>query len=276
MNEQLADSQSNSGAPKPSLLTWQNFAEHVRARGCYLLKCLPSYPDAVLVTGCQRSGTTILARVLTSSEGMVDYRFGPDDELDAALILSGEVQVTTPGRYCFQTTYLNECYDEYRQRVHDQRIIWVLRNPYSVVYSMLYNWKNFALDELFTSCGAPLLRGATRFAYRLFGLRAISPLRRACLAYNGKLNQLFELNAYFGPSHLMIVSYEDLVQWPSTVLPAIYEFIDHPYQSHYANHIHARSLNKASQLRSNERFMISSICQPIYDRACTLKKNGHT
>jgi hypothetical protein len=44
---------------------------------------------------------------------MTQYYFGSDNELDAALILSGRVAHEPQGRYCFQTTYLNECYSEY-------------------------------------------------------------------------------------------------------------------------------------------------------------------
>jgi ligand-binding sensor domain-containing protein len=42
-----------------------------------------------------------------------NYWFGRDDELDAALILSGHVDHQQNGRYCFQTTYINECFREY-------------------------------------------------------------------------------------------------------------------------------------------------------------------
>ena len=91
------------------------------------------FGGAILVTGCQRSGTTILSRIITRSDGMVDYWFGRDDELDAALILSGHVWHSPVGRYCFQTTYLNECYEEYFQCDLNQKIIWMIRSPYSVI-----------------------------------------------------------------------------------------------------------------------------------------------
>ena len=74
---------------KPRITTWRQFTAQIRSKGHGLLKTLDDFPNAVLVTGCQRSGTTMMSRIITQSEGMVDYWTGPDDELDAALILSG-------------------------------------------------------------------------------------------------------------------------------------------------------------------------------------------
>ena len=119
--------------------SWKRFHKEVRLKGCHLLRMLGKFKNPVLVAGCQRSGTTILSRVITQSDGMVNYPSRPDDELDAALILSGVEEHESRGRYCFQTTYLNECYTEYFRDEYDYKLIWVLRNPFSVVYSMKYN-----------------------------------------------------------------------------------------------------------------------------------------
>jgi len=52
----------------------------VRSKRCRLLNKLDEFPNAVLVTGCQRSGTSMRARVITLSEGMTYYWFGDNDE----------------------------------------------------------------------------------------------------------------------------------------------------------------------------------------------------
>src|SRR5215471_17197891 len=44
--------------------TWRRFHRGVRRRGLPLLKNLPSYPRCILVAGCQRSGTTMLTRLI--------------------------------------------------------------------------------------------------------------------------------------------------------------------------------------------------------------------
>lgn len=132
--------------------TWRRFHHGPRKSGQPLLKSLPRYPNCVLVAGCQRSGTTMLSRVIAGARGFQRFALTPDDELDAALILAGEVDVPTDRRYCFQTTYLNEKCGEYGTLGPDHKLIWVLRNPYSVVYSMVNNWKPAALTRLYEGC----------------------------------------------------------------------------------------------------------------------------
>jgi hypothetical protein len=59
------------------ITTWHQFEQTVRARGCNLLRRLGNFPRSILVAGCQRSGTTMLSRIITQSEGMTNYWFGP-------------------------------------------------------------------------------------------------------------------------------------------------------------------------------------------------------
>ena len=156
---------------RATINAWRRFGKKVRSNKCDLLKCLKNYPDSVLVSGCQRSGTTMLARLFTASEGMVKYYFGVDDEHDAALLLAGIEEKPQEGRYCFQTTYLNECYREYLNNDLSFKLIWVVRNPFSVVYSLLYNWDSFALDELFEACGVEVLDTDAKQRYISSGKR---------------------------------------------------------------------------------------------------------
>lgn len=246
--------------------TWQKFAKHVRSEGCCLLKNLDKFPDSVLVAGCQRSGTTMLSRIITQSEGMVNYWFGHDDELDAALILSGRVNHKPKGRYCFQTTYLNECYHEYFEH-KGYKMIWVLRNPYSVVYSMLNNWGRFALNELFRGCATDLLNNIEKQRYELFGIWGINRLKRACLSYNGKSSQVFELKKLLGDARMLVIDYDDLVQKKEHVLPAIYKFIDLPYEPGYGKSIRCKKIKKTDRYSKSKKSLIEELCAPIYEDA---------
>ncbi len=212
--------------------SWQKFSRNVRSNGYRLLKNLDNFPDPVLIAGCQRSGTTMLSRIITKSEGMVNYWFGHDDELDAAIILSGYVDHKPAGRYCFQTTYLNENYHEYFEH-NGYKIIWILRNPYSVVYSMLNNWKRFALNELFQGCASDLLDNKEKRRYELFGIWSISRLKRACFSYNAKTSQVFELKKRLGETTILVVDYDELVLNKEQVLSAMYTFTNMPYKPEY-------------------------------------------
>lgn len=247
--------------------TWKQFAKIVRSRGCSLLKNLDQFPNCILVTGCQRSGTTILSRIITLSEGMANYWFGKDDELDAALILAGEVEKSCEGRHCFQTTYLNECYTEYFDHNCGYRIIWVLRNPFSVIYSLMYNWRKWTLNELFQGCGARLLEAKMEARYQRYGLHGVSKLIKACMSYNGKVSQLFELNEKLDKDSIMVVEYDELVKDHEKQLKKIYAFLDLPFKNEYGALIHQKSTEKKNRLSKKERNIVQGLCLPIYEDA---------
>ncbi len=252
---------------KCRIKTWRQFARHIRPKGCTLLRRLDRFPKAILITGCQRSGTTMLARVITLSDGMTNYWFGKDDELDAALILSGEVETDLTGRFCFQTTYLNECYHEYFEHNGDYRMVWVLRNPFSVVYSLLYNWRRWTLNELFRACGADLLDEDLSWRYQRFGVIGVPRIFKACLAYNGKVSQLFDLTGKLSKQSLMVVEYDELVNDLQKQLPKIYRHIEIDYRDQYCEHIHQNSTGKKNQLTDKEQNIVKRLCVPVYEQA---------
>jgi len=244
--------------------SWQKFAKNVRAQGCHLLTKLDDFSNPVLVSGCQRSGGTMLTNIISKSQGMVDFSQSKDDELDGALILSGYREQTIKGRYCFQTTYLNECYLEYFQHDQQYKLIWLIRNPYSVVYSLLHNWERFALNELFLGCGVDTLSSKDVKWFNRFGLLAISRLTRACLSYNNKISQIYKIRERLENDSVIIVDYDDLVTNKESMLPMLYQFIDLPYQQAYANSIRSSSLKKCDKLSMKERSMIDDLCMPVY------------
>ena len=99
--------------------------------------CLRACPKVLALRACGR-----LSEIWHHHAHAPDRRRAPvsldsalttDDELDAALALAGLVDLPLERRYCFQTTYLNERYEDYRTLDAGQRLIWVLRNHYSVV-----------------------------------------------------------------------------------------------------------------------------------------------
>ncbi|NSW52275.1 MAG: sulfotransferase domain-containing protein [Anaerolineae bacterium] len=263
----------NSQPPACGIQTWRQFTSEIRQTGCKLLKKLDQYPDAVLVTGCQRSGTTMLSRIITQSAGMVNYWTGLDDELDAALILAGRKTFPVPGRYCFQTTYVDENYPEYFEHTGLYKIIWMLRNPFSVVYSLLYNWRPASLDGTFKKCGAAGLQGFSALLYQALGLPAVSRTRRACALYQTKTQQLLELFDRLGKAKMLVIDYDDLVLHKNSVLPHIFQFIHLPYQSGYAQSIHPDSLHKHNLLTRKERRVIQQVALPLYQRALPLTHN---
>lgn len=252
----------------PSKITsWKAFARNVRARQEQLLPQLDRFPRSILITGCQRSGGTMLSRLITHSPGMTNFWFSKDEELDAAQILSGHVDYRGEGRHCFQTTYLNECFREYQQPDRDFYLVWSLRNPASVAYSMLYNWRDFALNELFLTCGYALMSCEDRVRFQRWGLWGIPRVRRAAYAYAGKVSQLFEIVSMVPAERLTVLEYDELVRDKQTLLPALYARLDLAFDEQSPARINDRSLQKANKLNEEERQVIASICDAVYQRA---------
>jgi hypothetical protein len=246
--------------------SWKRFHHGPRQQPAALLHSLPRYANSVLVAGCQRSGTTIMTRIIARSRGFTRFAFTHDDELDAALILCGHVCVPENLRYCFQTTYLNERYAEYALMRPDQKLIWVLRNPYSVVYSMLYNWKRFALEELYESCVPPGYAAPRRRIWPL----GPSLAQKAALAYAYKTAQLEEIRRIVGPERLRVVEYDRLIEAPQEWLASIFDFIGEPYDPAYSRSLRADSMDKARRLPRRVRSLVEQFARPTYERCLTL------
>lgn len=254
---------------KGYVYSWERFHKDVRLKGCNLLKYLDRYQEPVLVSGCQRSGTTALARLISESDGMVGHWKTHDDELDGAILLSGLVENPLQGRYCFQTTYLNECYTEYFDTNTDFRLIWVLRNPYSVIYSMHYNWGRFSFNELFQACGYSMMPEEQRVRYDKYGKLGVSRIERACYSYNGKVSQAFEIFKKLGRKKMLVIDYDDLINDKHILLPLIYKFIHLDYKEDYSNKIHNRSVGKLNKLSEKEKDVIKNISFPLYEKVKT-------
>lgn len=257
---------SNHIYHEESITNWRQFRK-VTANNKQLLKTLDKFPNSILVAGCQRSGTTMVSRIITESEGMTNYWFGSDDELSAALILSGLVKHEPQGRYCFQTTYLDDHYREYFDHADKFKLVWLLRNPFSVAYSLMYNWRQEALENTFRHCGSQLLHSSQKWKYQLFGNRAVSRVTKACLLYNHKITQLFELNEYLGQDQLIIIDYDDLVLNREAALQRLFKFIDVTFHPEYALKIHQNSLQKSDLLSEEEQKTITVLSEPNYIQA---------
>lgn len=250
-----------------AIRSWARFQKGPRARPEPLLKSLGNHPNCVLVAGCQRSGTTMLTRIIAGSDGFRPLSLTHDDELDAALVLAGYIKLPEDARYCFQTTYLNERYHEYSRLLPDQRLIWLLRNPYSVVYSMVYHWRRSALDRLYESASRDepglqqLHEGRAVWQFRL------ARVEKACIAYRYKTLQTMKIRDLVPAHQLLILDYDRIVEGKDAAFPAIFDFIGEPFRNSYTQAVKQDSLKKANRLSSRERELVDRIAMPAY-RTC--------
>ncbi len=259
-----------------NIKTWQQFSKHIRKKNFKLIGSLKGGQPLIFVTGCQRSGTTLLTDILFNSPEIADYRTNIDSELTGALILSGFKKFDFKDkRGCFQTTYINEKYNEYYDFIGNFRMVYLLRNPYSVIFSMIYNWKpkfslrNFALNELFCSCGQIKLTSGERNLYHLLGSYGFSPLKKACYSYFGKLNQLFELKEKLGRD-IFVIDYDAMINHKYKYLPLIFDHLHISYDSSCLSMIHSKSISKADKLSLRQKKVIHNSCWDIYNKLRTI------
>jgi hypothetical protein len=237
-----------------------------------LLARLSDFPDAILVAGCQRSGTTVVTRILRDAVEMDCPNYTRDDELDAALILCGAIPFETTSRCCFQTTYVNDHFREYAEH-HDFRVIWILRNPEAVIRSMLYHWRRGALNRLFRACGRHALDDKGRRRFEQFGTLGFGRAEMACLSYNVKTAQVHEIAAALGPDRLYILDYDELISHSEDLLPDIFSFFSVTYDERFRQRLSKRKKPGRDQLDAKLRKRIHDTCEREYGRAVDLAKN---
>ncbi|MEM7208538.1 MAG: sulfotransferase domain-containing protein [Pseudomonadota bacterium] len=250
--------------------TWENFNRRIRHIGVNLLRELGKYENSIFVAGCQRSGTTAVTNALNLSSDFGKYKFTRDTELDAALILSGFHEVAK-GRYCFQTTYLNEQFTEYFAH-SNFKLVWVLRRPVPVVRSMLHNWSLSSLDRLYEGVGKRYLEDVGGPKPKLFGDDSVSHLQKACASYIAKVSQTQILLSKLGKERMLIVDYDDLLSEDGPVILAnLYEFADVSYDASYLEYFGKRTTrpNTKKLNQSDERF-VQSTCEPTYSKATSI------
>ncbi len=263
-----------------NITNWKQFIKIIRPGNRNLLKNIHLFCHPPLfITGCQRSGTTILEEIFLSSPEIEDYRgrYIVDSELEGALILSDNLdfKILQKKKYCFQTTYINQNVEEYYKHIGKFKLIFILRNPYSVVYSMCYNWKsrfhfrNFALNELFENLGKQKLTTFEHVIYKTFGSLAIPKIRKACLAYVGKVGQVFDLYEKLG-DNIIVVDYDDLVSNKDFYLQELFAFSGLVYNKSYGEKLSNRSIDKASKLSRSTLLQIEETCVFTYEKAKVL------
>jgi hypothetical protein len=250
-------------------LHWWYFSKKVKHGGKKLLTEINKFEHPILVTGCQRSGTTVLRRAISQSEEMSEFWSEKDDELEGAIILSGGKRFVGEGRFCFQTTYLNEFYKEYLDIKVPFKMIWVLRDPESVIKSMLFNWKRFPLNELFLACGIDELPQKEMRSYKKYGIYGVSPVVRGCCSYIGKLKQLSELSKKIDKDQLYVVDYNDILENRS-ILKNIYDFVNLEYEESYSKIFKSSEKRKINILTENQKKIIASMCNAQYLNSLSL------
>lgn len=244
-----------------SVKSWAQFDRQIRYRDRKLLTKLSNFEAPVLVAGCQRSGTTILTRILQDALSMTPLQVTKDDELDAALILSGEISAPSDLRCCFQTTYVNDHWTEYFEH-RNYKLVWIIRRPEAVVRSMLLNWSRAALRRLFRACGRHALDEKRSRRYDRFGALAFSRIEMACYSYNIKTAQVHAFANKIPSDRLYILDYDDLIGNSAVLLPRVFEFAEIPFDERFLSR-----LKKPNRVKNN--LQLAELDKAAVDKLCT-------
>jgi hypothetical protein len=243
-----------------------------------LLKKLHLFPGAVLVGGCQRSGTSIAARCLSYCGAV---RVVPDDlhshlEINSFALLSGYSPVTPQeGRYVFQVTYLDHDYVELMISEEQFSLIWCLRNPFDVVRSMLHNWWDTAIYGTLENCGYTALSPEQLKQFKQWGSfeqwdrSLISRVQAACAVYLSKLNHAYTLKEFFKQSRnsLHFLQFERFIQAPEHTLHELCDHLSLQYSQSAVEVISPDKSSRLPELTGEEHSVVESLCRAPYERA---------
>jgi len=218
-----------------------------------LLAELDSYPNALLIAGCDWSATTAVTRLFKRLSCFADSSWGHDDELDGALLLAGMRPPSAEGRHCFQTTYVRDRYREYF--AHDDfKLVWVVREPRAAVRSLLTS-RDRALPA----------RTALGLAGKSAGGHGTSRLEKACAAYVASIRQTLELKERLA-ERVAIVDYDELAADRNRLLPALCRFASVACDARVLRHLHGKSVRKEA-LASWEGAIVDQLALAAYRRA---------
>lgn len=160
--------------------------------------------------------------------------------------------------------------DRYLDAYPDLRIIWMFRDPFDTVNSAVTKWGSSQLDMMTWIASAirdagsldaatPVLE--TRPGYAIYAERLSDEARKELLEWTDMSlddhagaavlwylrNRIFFDLELAGRDHVLLMSYEDLVQDKETQIRRICEFIGIPYAHKYADDVRTSSIRKSSK-----------------------------
>ena len=254
---------------KQMIKSWHQF-ERIRHGTKPLLQVLPTLNKPILVAGCQRSGTTAVTRILRSGGDFGELSVTPDDELDAALILAGELPPPRGHRLVLQTTYLNNHYREYFDH-KNFNLIWLIRNPREVINSMLNNWSSGALRRLFHACGSRQLNKKQLARYARIGHWGFSKLEMACYSYLEKSHQALEISRALANHQVTFLDYNRFVAEPHETVRFLCAYSGITYSPQIANTLQRDVRKRATnQLSKTQERTVQEICDDAWHQTLKL------
>jgi hypothetical protein len=149
----------------------------------------------------------------------------------------------------------------------------MLREPRSVVHSLLQSWKRSGSNRSFDARDADVVdpKKARRTYVGTHG--GCSRLDRACASYVAETEQTFALRERLG-ARMAIVDYDDLVAHRDILLPQLCEFAEIPYDRDLTRQLHGKRARNSARLAAWEARHVDDLCDEVYRKARSLRTIG--
>ena len=237
-------------------------------------------PKKILfIMGCQRSGTTMMLRILERDMQSRIYgefselSLGPNRTLlkplpEVKAIIERDPAPFVVAKPLVETQRLPEFFEYFP----DAKVLWMYRHYKDVASSNLKNFgKDNGVDDL-----RPIAQGDPnnwRSSHASEHVRAIakqffsedmSPFDAAALFWYARNSLYFDMDLSHHPQ-VMISRYNDIVLDPRTKLQEIYRFVGRPFPDHIVSHdIQSSSVGKGSEITLTPD--IEERCQHMLNR----------
>lgn len=210
----------------------------------------------VFTLGCQRSGTTWLNGVLGKA---LANTFSLDEEDSLRYLVGGSrLSKLTSSMLAFQLTFMHTQLDALERLAYDStKFLLLLRNPYSICWSLLYHHETIHLEWFYRRHFIPSDEQIRVPRHEELGW-AINLFRNSMHSHRHLLHQFKD--------RMFVIPYDTLVNEHSLVLESIADFLEADLVPDNLGklHISTESPNKQLGLTDLERKTISESCLPEF------------
>ena len=225
------------------------------------------YHTLLYTLGSQRSGTTWFNQLLGQLSPTVHSL---DEEDTVRFLLDNYSLLNLRSRYlALQLTFMHTQVDAiYRLMLQEARVLLMLRNPYSICWSLLYHHETLHLEWFYRQVymrtnDIVLIKEHEELGW------AISLVKHSLKAHKVLIDRIADL--------VHIISYDRLVMEPKSVLTSVANFTGLHFDYSILNEVNVRkiSLKKQQYLAPEERAWIDQYCGEDFEALleyCRIKK----
>lgn len=260
-------------------LTWYSSYKINNLREQVLSILKPSKTTKIVfIFGCQRSGTTIIQKLVGLNpnvkfygEGDPPYFYNSDSDKHHRIRSNNDINYflkkETSPFIIIKPLYESHSAHKLVSDHTNSKGIWVFRNYLDVIDSHIHYYKQNANDyirPLFTENKDnwinEFIPESTKQFIKQFSLDELSDADAYGLFWIVR-NSIFQSSAQ--NKNILLINYENLVKEPTKEITKIYRFIGLPFKKYYSKLIRSNAVSKKVSFELNPK--IEEKCKKIYD-----------